>query len=535
MGFSRFGALTILCVLAPFFVSAQPTAEFIIDVRYGENTEPPTVPTDVSATPISPSQIDIAWTASIDPFGVAGYQVFRNSFQVATTSLTSFSDIGLSPSTTYSYTIRAFDIDELISSSSAPVATTTFELPPPEEETESGQSSGSFLMPRLQNFTLSVGSEVARFDFGVNVPVSYRIEYRTNDTQLSGTVQTKILRQQHTTVLTDLVSNTTYFYELYVTDRFGRETRLRSGQFTTDQQFVVASPTNVADFRAQAFGSDVLLRWVPAAEAPYAYVRVVRNARFFPSDPLDGVIVYQGPATSFTDSGAMQGFDRQYYTIFAYNLAGVPSSGMVAVAARTPTVPSEPPLVTTDDAEDNEEESVTPPVVPLSRMTLADIEFIQHDRRQTLDNFVIITSDDSFVVRVAAAYIPSSTKTVMVTLWQLEDERALSFLLRLDEDSGYYKAVIPAQSRVGVYDIRLELYNGLQERFFYLTGLFAIEDPTESSTPDVTEDLVYVSLLYMVLGGLAGMVFALLLHRFFFLLWRRKDREEQKKVVPQTK
>src|SRR5262249_46743051 len=42
------------------------------------DTSPPTTPGNVTATPLSPTQIDISWNASVDNLGVAGYRVFRN-------------------------------------------------------------------------------------------------------------------------------------------------------------------------------------------------------------------------------------------------------------------------------------------------------------------------------------------------------------------------------------------------------------------------------------------------------------------------
>ena len=514
--------------LAPFLLLAQTSSDqsFTVGLQFGENTDPPTVPADVTAVPISHTQIDVAWSASVDPFGVAGYQVFRDSTQVATTSLTSFSDTGLTASTTYSYTVRAFDGAGNISSSSAPVATTTFAAPPPPPEDPAPvPSSSSFQAVTLQQFSLETGSGVARFDFGTNVPVSYRIQYGVTDTLADGVAQTDTLRQQHTTVLTDLESNTTYYYELYVTDRFSRETLLRSGSFTTEQQFVVDMPVNVAEFSAQVIGNDVMLRWSPAQEAPYAYVRVVRNSRFFPNDPLDGVVVYQGPNTSFTDLGAMGGLDRQYYTIFAYNLAGVPSSGMLAIAARTPTLPSEPPdpvVPPVTDEEEDDEAELPPPLPPVSAMTLSDIELIQHDRLHLLSDAVTLGTDASFVLRVPSRFVPTETRLVMVTLWRPEDERSLSFLLQLDTESDHYRAVIPALARPGTYDVRIELYNGVQERFFYLSGLFAVEEPETVDEAPIEEDWLLVSVFYMLLGGALGVFIALGLYRSFLYLWHRR-------------
>jgi chitodextrinase len=89
------------------------------------DTQAPTVPTNLQATAISSSQINLSWTASIDNVGVTGYKVFRNGVQIATTSNTNYSDTGLSPLTTYSYTVSAFDAAGNVSAQSAQASATT--------------------------------------------------------------------------------------------------------------------------------------------------------------------------------------------------------------------------------------------------------------------------------------------------------------------------------------------------------------------------------------------------------------------------
>ena len=81
----------------------------MITIVQAVDTEPPTIPTDLTATGVSSTQIDLAWTASTDNVGVTGYNIFRDEVQVGTSSTVSFSDTGLQPSTTYAYTVAAFD------------------------------------------------------------------------------------------------------------------------------------------------------------------------------------------------------------------------------------------------------------------------------------------------------------------------------------------------------------------------------------------------------------------------------------------
>src|SRR4029079_5977557 len=70
----------------------------------------------LAATASSSTQIDLSWTAATDNVGVTGYLVERcqgagcSSFaQVATPGAPSFSDTGRTPSTSYSYRVRATD------------------------------------------------------------------------------------------------------------------------------------------------------------------------------------------------------------------------------------------------------------------------------------------------------------------------------------------------------------------------------------------------------------------------------------------
>ncbi len=96
------------------------------------DTTAPSAPTNLSATAISASQIDLSWTASTDNVGVTGYRVERcqgsgctNFVQIATPSGPSYADAGLAAGTTYRYRVRASDAAGNLSGYSSVVAATT--------------------------------------------------------------------------------------------------------------------------------------------------------------------------------------------------------------------------------------------------------------------------------------------------------------------------------------------------------------------------------------------------------------------------
>jgi parallel beta-helix repeat protein len=83
------------------------------DTQYpppGSDNESPTHPSHLTATPVSPNRVDLAWGASTDDVGVAGYEIFRDGSSLATVGAdTAYSDTTVLPSTTYQYGARARD------------------------------------------------------------------------------------------------------------------------------------------------------------------------------------------------------------------------------------------------------------------------------------------------------------------------------------------------------------------------------------------------------------------------------------------
>src|SRR5438034_258373 len=96
-----------------------------VAVTVFNDTTPPSVPTGLTATAVSSSQINLSWTASSDNVGVSGYRVYRGGTQIATRSTTSFANTGLSASTTYSYTVAAYDAAGNLSAPSGSARVTT--------------------------------------------------------------------------------------------------------------------------------------------------------------------------------------------------------------------------------------------------------------------------------------------------------------------------------------------------------------------------------------------------------------------------
>jgi chitodextrinase len=70
---------------------------------------PPSVPTGVQAAGVSSDSVQLNWTESQDDLLMLGYRIYRDGSRVGSTPLTSYTDTGLTPGTSYGYRVSAFD------------------------------------------------------------------------------------------------------------------------------------------------------------------------------------------------------------------------------------------------------------------------------------------------------------------------------------------------------------------------------------------------------------------------------------------
>ena len=104
----------------------------VADTAFIADSAAPSAPPNLHTTSVAANKIDLAWGAASDDVGVTGYRIFRNGSATPIASLgataTSYSNTGLTPGTTYSYTVKALDAAGNISAASATATATTAKL-----------------------------------------------------------------------------------------------------------------------------------------------------------------------------------------------------------------------------------------------------------------------------------------------------------------------------------------------------------------------------------------------------------------------
>ena len=209
-------------------------------------------------------------------------------------------------------------------------------------------------------------------------------------------------------------------------------------------------------FTATPKEKTILLKWNNPISPTFSEVRIVRSKSFYPSDPSDGEVVYEGAEQVFEDSDVEAG-TRYYYTLFAKDLNGNFSSGILASAriqiagelipSEENTFPNLPPASNVDPL--------------ITALTFFDFDFIQNGARLSSVNgkeSVLIDGTKDLTVSLDYRKVPEVLKTIAITLTDPTDsEKTFSFLLRVNKDKTLYTATIGALGNSGIYKVNISI------------------------------------------------------------------------------
>jgi len=501
--------LVILSVLLCVGTSAlAQTDAFKVRLLVGEDLTPPTTPTGLIAIPVATTQIDLSWDASTDNFALGGYQVFRDALQIATTTLTTYSDSGLTPSTTYSYYVTAFDDFLNISSSSDAVSTTTFALTststPPIEDFNGG---GNSFEVELVAFSITPDIYSTSVAWETNRYAQFELRWGRTSSYELGFVTNELFKREHTTVISDLEPGTTYEYQLIAYGYDGHRSVLREGRFKTLSIPDTVPPANVSNLTIDVRGDDTFLSWANPGDADFSHVRIVRNYLFYPTDMYDGFIAYQGSADSFFDRNALDEKNVQYYSIFSVDTNGNVSSGAIGFATK-------------------KGHQVLPPSDAPAPFDLhvSDVEVYQDGKQIEKTS---IDADKPLTIRIAYDKLPERLKAITVVLTHPYNKDAhFTFLLRINKDKTYYEATVGALRQAGLYPVSVTIFD------YELAVSFVIEDTFGVVKTDTHEELFGIPLIVTTADMFSGVywlflsiLLILLLFLGYLLFFGKKRRK----------
>jgi chitodextrinase len=277
------------------------------------DTTPPTVPANLLGNPVSPTQIDLSWSASTDNDAVANYRLYRDGVLAVTVTSTSFQDINLSLATTYAYRVEAVDVSGNVSGPSATILESTLSVADTSAPTTPVGLTASAASDSRIDLSWAPSAD--------NVAVTgYRIFRNGLLLATVGNVTTY--------ASTGLAASTTYSYAVRAFDAAGNVSgQSAAASATTFPVPDLTAPTIPAGLAATAISSSRIgLSWSASSDnvAVTGY-RVYRNNVFLAA--LGNVTTYESaglaPATTYT------------YHVDAVDAAGNASSTSAPASATT--------------------------------------------------------------------------------------------------------------------------------------------------------------------------------------------------------
>jgi hypothetical protein len=322
-------------------------ASTIISDKTSAGTSAPAPPTGLTASPISSSQINLAWTASTTA-GVT-YLVFQDGSQLATVSGTTYSSTGLAASTTYSYTVEATD-SAGTSAADGPVSTETLAgvsggVAPPTSVTAVGSAYNQIDLRWVASTTPAPNT----------APVNYNIYRSTTPgftpsaSNLLGTTIgiTNYLDSNYPATLSPptgpgVQPDTTYYYQVVASTSSGTSTAVATSATSLPAAASTAAPAALTGLTAMAENANEIdLIWnstnsgVGTVVTTY-YIYRSTTASFTPATSNQ---IGTTKSNWFQDALATAS-TQYYYQVLAKNSIG-DSPTSETVAAATPALDSE--------------------------------------------------------------------------------------------------------------------------------------------------------------------------------------------------
>jgi len=232
------------------------------------DTTPPSVPTGLTVTAVSTSQVNLSWTASPES-DVAGYKIYRKDklpAAIQSVSGTSASDTGLNASTEYCYSVSAVDAASNESARSAEACATT-KTPP---DTTPPSVPTGLAATAVSSSQINLSWNASTDNVGV---VGYKV-YRNGQVVASSKKSNAVAIAAITaTNYADagLAPSTRYCYQVSAYDAVPNESALSNQACATTQAPPTTPdttpPTTPTGLLAQPFTpSKILLSWNPSTD-----------------------------------------------------------------------------------------------------------------------------------------------------------------------------------------------------------------------------------------------------------------------------
>jgi hypothetical protein len=288
---------------------------------------------------------------------------------------------------------------------------------------------------------------------------------------------------------------------------------------------IIFNPT-ILNFHATQSSNNAILSWNNPNDINFSSVKILRSSTFYPINPTDGVLVYQGAGTSAIDFNL--NYDQNYYySAFSYNKGGNVSNAVITqiylinphnVSTTTlPVYPIYPGVIGGGTSTST---------VGISNGTTTtigfDINYIIHSQNgQQLgisSSTVTFEGSKNLLITADTSKFPVPIKTFILRITDPSDPNIVySYMFGADMAGKFFQVNVPIFSSSGKYPFTITAYNSNNKAVSMTRGSFNVQ--------------ISKAFQYIVLTLLVVLILLLSIFLVVWLSFREHSKRQREKTL----
>jgi hypothetical protein len=311
-----------------------------------------------------------------------------------------------------------------------------------------GGPAGAGTSIAITFFQTLISDTTARLNTRTNIPTNSIISWgETTDFEL-GSQASVGFNLGHELFLTRLKPNTRYYYKIVHRSELGGIHEFVQ-QFTTLSAQDTTPPQNIWQIDATYKNDKIEIIWQNPPDIDFQKVIIVRSPQFYPRDPNEGKIIYEGSGKYVFDTNFEIG-KTYYYSLFSVDKSGNYSSGGV-IKIFIPKTPGGIPT--------------TQPEIPIGgpeygHLSFRDFSFFQSSKEITVASTTVeLQTDGSFIIKLPQGKLPPGEHILLFTARDPLTKKEFSFMMKQSTSTMEYLSSVFFESQEGEYPATISIYD----------------------------------------------------------------------------
>ncbi len=399
----------------------------------------------------------------------------------------------------------------------------------------SGGSGGSVATQgEILSLNIKTGINYAIISWNTSVPTYGSVSWGIGDSYNGGVINGIKITAHHEVIIENLSASTTYSY--FINSSLQQYYYAKNiGSFTTLPVPIIKIIPSINNFTATSTNNEIILNWKNPSSNDFYGVKIVRSPFFYPTDPFEGRIVYDGNGTYARDSDVVKD-NKYYYSAFSYDKDLKYSSGVVVEGILKSGQSTD-----TENGASGDLESKNIETLPVN-----DLVFIQKDLELSESSSTILVypfNDIKIVIDVDR--LPTDTKTL---IFEIQDpsnpNKRFTYSFSLDSSKRFFYIVIPNLEDEDVYPFIITAYGSNNKEIAVVKGFLNVKsvkkqegwsffNTKETKKVGEIENIEYSPILDMVMYAIFDRTWdicALIIILIIYFLYRHKYKNKDRKI-----